>query len=221
MAKRKTNKVVIDVGDLIFYKWKGYDSIRLKGNTGKQAPIAKKQASILGMASALSARIRAAFEPILPAPLKRKLLNRFNNAIQQWLRLGQIVETGPVDNIPFITGFSFYGGEAVVGYLYHFTVNRTAAAGLALHITDLDPSGCPGILSSGEKARLHIIVTSCKVNDPADTRSAELKTDIPYTAGNFPGQVLSLPLQTSPGCITVVAFSTNRRNVSIAGAMYN
>ena len=221
MAKRKTNKVVIDVGDHIFYKWKGYDTIRHKGNTGKQAPIAKKQASILGKASALSARIRAAFEPILSPPLERKVLNRFNNAIQQWLRLEQIAETRPVDNIPFITGFSFYGGEALIGYLSHFSVNRTVAAGLALHITDFDPSGCPGILSSGGKARLHIIVTSCNVNDPMDNRSEELITDIPYTAVNFPGQVLSLPLQTSPGFITLVAFSTNRRNVSIAGAVYN
>jgi len=222
MAKRKKIKIYkIDVTGHIFYKWRGADVSRLKGNTGNQAPVAKKQAAILGKASALSARLRASFEPILPPPINRKILNRFNNAIQQWLRLGQIVETGPIDNIPFISGFNFYGAENVAGYLSHFSVDRTVGGAPTLTITELDPSEYPRILSSKGNAHLQIIVASLNVKNPAAIESSELKTDISFTTDQFPAQVLPLPLQTSPGYMMVVAFSTNGSNVSIAGAMYN
>ena len=221
MAKRKRNIVETDAGNLIYYKWLGMDVIRHKGNTGKQAPVAKRQAGILGKASAISASLRKAFLPILAAPLKKAVLFRFNNAIQQWLRKEQIIERGPVDNLSPISSFSFYGGEAVLGYLSHFSVKRMDANGIIFHITDLDPADCISVLSSAGIAKLHIIVASINVKDPADTSSAELTINIPYTAANFPGQIIQLPLQTIAGHITVVAFSTNGRNVSIAGALYN
>lgn len=221
MAKRRTNIIEINMGNVILYKWKGKDKMRAKGRTGRQASVAKKQAKILGRASAIAARIRSAIAPILPPPITRDVLNRFNKAVQQWLRLDQKPVTEPFDNIPFISGFNFYGPENVGDYLSHFIVKRITADSLELHITDLDPSVYKGILSTKGLAKLHFIVASVNVKNPRDQQSTGLEIEIPYTAGYFPGRVLSIPMETCPGHLTVVAFATDKRNVSIAGAMYN
>ena len=121
-------------GPVIEYKWKGIKVMRTKGYTGRQAPIAKVQASILGKASSLSARIRKACKPILPGRTDRVLMYRLNNILQQWLRTGQTAATLPVDNISLITGFSFYGITIGESFPVAMPVSRTSDGKLLIHI---------------------------------------------------------------------------------------
>src|SRR6476620_2046741 len=89
MPKQVNTAIVTSIDGLIYYKRGNDYLVRAKGNTGRQADVAKKKAGILGKASAISARRRSAFRPVIMDTGSRKLMYRFNNLLQQWLRSGQ------------------------------------------------------------------------------------------------------------------------------------
>jgi len=71
---------------VIIYDWRGITVIRVKGATGRQAKVAKEQASLLGLASNLSARLRNALGYTgLPA-WQATQLSSINYGIQQYIR---------------------------------------------------------------------------------------------------------------------------------------
>jgi hypothetical protein len=205
-------------GPVILYKWKGIKCSRLKGNTGRQAPIAKKQASILGRASAVSARLRATFGEIIPSPTSRRQMYRFNNMLQQWLRTNPLETIEPVNQVPTITGFSFYENEPFYAAM---PVQRTEDGKLSLLIPEFNTPNPIHPLPFNGLISLRIFVVSCNITDTSDTRIFATELEIPYSGIPVAGQELLLPIQTLPGCLTVAALSVNNMTAGIVGAFYN
>lgn len=195
--------------------------MRSKGNTGRQAPIAKQQAALLGQASKLSARIRKACKPLLPGVTSRPLMYRLNNTLQQWLRTGQQNSTEQLNDIALLRGFSFSANGTGNDFYVTMPVTRVADGNLVLHIPAFDSPNPIHPLPFNGKINLHIMAVSCKLNDADDTRVFEQTLDITYTGIPIPANDLLLPLQTQPGCITLVALSVNRSSKGIVGAMWN
>jgi hypothetical protein len=220
MAKQTGTAITGTFGSDIYYQWKDIYCVRSKGNTGRQAPVAKKQASLLGKASAVSAKLRAALKPLIADPASRATMYRFNNAMQRWLRIEQVNIPGPINELPFISGFSFNennGNDLQVA----MPVSRTADGQIALQIPAFDSPNPVSPLPFNGQIRLHIIAASCRLDDPSDTRSYETVLDISYTGIPIPAQELVLPLQALPGYITVTGLSVNGLTSGIVGAMYN
>lgn len=217
MAYQINTKIEGTIGSTIFYKWRGDYLFRSKGNTGRQAIQAKQQAGIMGRASALSARLRKSFKPLLPGPTNRALMYRLNNILQQWLRSGQPSITEQINEIPSLKGFSFSGDDFYVV----MPISRTRDGHLLLHIPAFDSPNPIHPLPFSGQISLHIMAASCNLDDAADNRSYETILDIFYNGTPIPAQDLLIPLQTMPGCITLVALSVNKMSTGVVGAMYN
>jgi len=217
MAKQTDTQIEGTFGNKIYYRRRGEYLVRSKGNTGRQASVAKKQAGILGKASAISASLRKAFKPMLPGPVNRSLMYRFNNALQQWLRSGQAETTEQVSNIPFLNSFSFTGDPFYVS----MPVIRLYTGNIVIQIPAFDSPNPIHPLPFEGQINLHIMAASCNLQEPADTRSNETILNIIYNGIPIPSQELMIPLQTLPGCVTVVALSVNGISAGIVGAMYN
>jgi hypothetical protein len=221
MAKQVDTEIEGTFGPVIFYKSKKKYLLRAKGNTGKQGEAAREQSRILGQASSLSARIRKAFKPILPGPVNRPMMYRFNNALQQWLRTGQAALATAVNDIPFLRGFSFSSSRG--NELFHaaIPVSRDASGNLLLQLPAFDSPNPIHPLPFHGKINLHFIAVSCNLDDATDNGTFETQLDIAYTGIPIPAKEIIIPLQTQPGCITVVALSVNGMSKGVVGAMFN
>lgn len=208
-------------GPVIYYKWKGIYCERAKGNTGRQAPVAKQQAGILGQASAISARIRNSLKHLLPVTPGRELMYRLNNAIQQWLRTGQANTAEPVSEIPFLKNFSFSANKTNDDFHVSMPVSRTAGNNLILHIPAFDSPNPVHPLPFNGQISLNIMVVCCNLHDTTDTRTYQREINIDYNGIAIPAQDLLLPVETKRGCLTVISLSVNKQAAGIVGAMYN
>ena len=220
MPKQIDTQLETTYKDTIFYKRNGEYYSRSKGRTGTQAPIAKQQASLLGQASALSARLRKAFKPLLPVPASRTLMYRLNNVLQQWMRNGQPAQTGEVNDIQLLKGFSFSDGKTADDFYAVMPISRLSNGNIALHIPSFDSPNPIHPLPFTGQISLHIMAVSCNLADSNETQVFETNIEIAYT-GYVPANDLEIPVQTKPGHILVVALSVNKLTTGIVGAMYN
>ncbi len=221
MAKQTNTEITGTDGPVIYYKWRGQYLTRSKGNTGRQADVAKQQARILGKASAVSAKMRAIFKPIIADATSRKQMYRFNNVLQQWLRSGDAAKTEQLDSIQLLQGFSFNNNSNTNDFYIAMPVSRTGNNELLLHIPSFDSPNPVHPLPFSGQVRLHVIATSIDVSNPADTISYESVIEMNYTGIPIAAQEVLLPVQTKPGCLTVVALEVNRIAAGVVGAMYN
>ncbi len=222
MAKQADTAITGTFNNLIYYKWRDVYCVRVKGNTGKQAPVAIQQAGILGKASGISAKLRALLKPVIPYPKDRKLMYRMNNAIQQWLRAADLKNAAPINEIAGLNGFSFFGNpELTNGFRAAMPVSKTADGNLSIYIPAFDSPNPISPLPFSGNIRLHIMAASCNVNDNSYTNSHEILLDIPYYGIPIPPQQIPIPLQTLPGNLTVVALNINDLNAGIVAAMWN
>jgi len=221
MAYQTDTQIEGTFGSKIYYKWRGDYLVRSKGNTGKQAAVAKEQAGILGKSSALSARLRKGFKPLLPGPANRALMYRLNNALQQWFRTGQSATTEQLNDITLLKSFSFSGDKTGGDFYVTMPVSRTTDNNMILHIPAFDSPNPIHPLPFSGVISLHIMAISCNLNDADDTRVFETTLDIAYDGTPLAARELWIPLQTMPGCLTVIALSVNKMTTGMVGAMYN
>jgi hypothetical protein len=221
MAIQRNTAITGTIGDAIFYQSGSKYYIRKKGNTGRQAPVAQKQASLLGKASAVSARLRSGFKPLLADPGNRKLMYRLNNVLQQWLRTEPMENTNQVNDINLLKGFSLR--ESGYGDVFYaaMPVNRGTSDNLSIHIPSFDSPNPIAPLPFNGDIHLHIITLCCNINTPTALRSFETMLDISYTGVPVPSRELPLSIQPAAGELTVVAVSVNNMTAGIVGAMWN
>ena len=216
----KSNNNNIDK-TLIYANWRDIDYVRTKGNTGRQAPVVKEQAIRLGRASAISARLRASFKPLVPGKTDRKMMYRLNHALQQWLKTGQEGETAPLEKLPFLTGFSFHNDGTGSDQLEVMSLGREADGNLILLIPAIYPSGPFSRYLTGGKISFSIIASSCNLTDLSDVKSTEVELECNYPGDAQTAQKVKIPLQAGAHKITAVAVSVNFSPLGIAGALYN
>lgn len=217
MKKKSASKET----DLIEYEWRGIKCVRAKGNTGRQAPIAVKQAGIMGKASAISAKLRASFKPLLEEPANRKLMYRLNNSLQQWLRSEPLQDNTAIDNIPALKGFAFE--EDGYGNMLHsaLPVSRRHDGTISLHIPAFDSPNPISPLPFNGQLKFQVIATSCNVAQPSETNMQEVELNIDYNGTPIPSQEMIIPIHAATGNLTVVAVSVNNMAAGIVGAMWN
>lgn len=221
MPIQKNTAITGTIGDAIFYQSGSKYYIRKKGNTGRQAPVAKKQASLLGKASAISARLRSGFKPLLADPGNRKLMYRLNNVLQQWLRTEPLENANLENDINLLKGFSLR--ESGYGDVFYaaMPVKRETSGNLSIHIPAFDSPNPIAPLPFNGNINLHIITLCCNINMPTEIRSFETRLDISYTGLPVPFRELPLSIQPAAGELTVVAVSVNNMTAGIVGAMWN
>ncbi len=204
MARQTGTKISGTFGNVIYYKWRTGYYLRIKGNTGKQALVAQKQAMVLGLASNLSARIRKAAVPIIGIRTDRKLMYRLNNALQQWLRNSDLKKMKAVEKISSLNGFIFYGNPIDSYFATAVSVKRKAAA-VSLYLPP----------PAGNDFAFQVIAISCSPENRDDTKTYETKISTVGTP-----QKVDLPLELREGCLTVVILSM-KRATGIVGALYS
>ncbi len=221
MAKQTDTQITGTFGDYIYYERNGKFYKRAKGNTGRQAEIAKKQSATLGKASAISAKIRAAVKPILPDPANRKLMYRLNRSLQQWLRSEQHHTSEPVNFINDLNGFSFSGDSEINDFGVAMPVIRKQDEYIAVQVPAFDSPNPIHPLPFDGHIRLDIIVNSTSIEDPSVTTQITETLDFPYHGDPVPARELSLDIKTRKGHLTVVCLSVNKITSGIIGALYN
>lgn len=222
MAKQKDMQIIGTYDDIIFYKSKGVHLFRKKGNTGKQAPIAKQQAAIMGRASGISAKLRGPLKPLIPETAGRRLMYRLNNSLQQWLRTKPEEITEQVDNIPLLNGFAFEEHNAIIE-MFHaaLPVISTDDRSLFIRIPAFDSPNPINPLPFSGRIDIKAIAVSCNLQNPADTISHQAGFAIDYDGTPVPAQELKLEIKPRAGYLTVVAVSINDMVAGIVRAMYN
>lgn len=217
MGKQRNTEIEGTFDNTIWYKNGKKFLVRAKGNTGKQGKEAKIQASLLGQASALSARIRKGLAPVLPEPGNRKMMYALNYALQQWLRTGQHQSDNPASNLPFIHGFVFHRNDSTGENYLSLQVSRTAG-GLLLHIPPFDSPNPIHPLPFSGTVELRIAAVSCSLADKAATRTWDSTLTITYNGTPLPAREIFIPLESLPGCLTVVALSVNGMTSVVVGS---
>lgn len=222
MAKQQGTTLTGTYENIIFYKRNGEYLMRAKGNTGNQAEAARKQASLMGKSSAISGKIRTAFKPFSPGPVNRKMMYRLNNALQKWLRAGELNTDVILNDVAALRGFDLLqSDEGTGGLQIGMPVHRTGDHKLVMNIPAFDSPNPISPLPFNGQIKLHVIAVSCRVEDPTDSKSYETILEINYDGTPVAAQDLIIPLETRAGCITVVALSVNDATASIISAMYN
>ncbi|HMJ47954.1 MAG TPA: hypothetical protein VK498_11535 [Ferruginibacter sp.] len=217
MARQINTRIIGTFNGVIYYKWRNDYYLRIKGNTGRQAPVAKTQSHILGQAAAVSARLRACFSTMLSKPTNRGLMYRLNNALQQWLRTGGSASAMPVNDIASLNGFSFRKGISPLT----IKLGRRQDGGLSLYLPAFDSPNPISPLPFKGRIQLSVIIASCSLTNRSEVNMFETSLDISYNGIPIPEQELQLPLPAKPGCITVAAVSINKQAAGIVGALYN
>lgn len=212
MPKQLNTQITGTVGDVIFYKWRDRYCMRSKGKTGTQAPIAKKNGSHFGKASALSARMRKLMAPLLAEPKSRRLMYRLNRIVYDLLRQDFFETNEPVNSIPELAGMSLFEQDPIslslTGYL---GVTRNTDHSLSLKI----PACNPAYMSmNSEHPFLHIglMTLSISLGDLSQVEINEQSFSLPYGDNLFPERELTLKGRCQPGCITVVVASMSYLN---------
>jgi len=215
MPIQQNTQVEGRIGDMIFYQSKGQFLIRKKGGTGRQAEAARRQSGIMGKASALSAAIRKAVRPILPASTEpRQLMYRLNNALQTWLRIGP--ENG-ISELPSLEKFSCSAEEP-----FHIAmkVQRTPEGGLVLRIPAFESGNPIAPLPFHGVIDLKLVAVSCPLDEPGKARVVPAGLTIPYAGMGLPARDLHLPVQTREGYLTVVWLTVNGLSSGVVGAFF-
>jgi hypothetical protein len=220
MAKQTDTQITGTFGDFIYYERNGQFYKRAKGNTGRQAEIAKKQSALLGKASAISAKIRSSVKPLLSEPANRQLMYRLNRVLQQWLREDQHHTSEQINYIVPLHGFSFSASNEN-DFMVAMPVVRTTEGNIALQIPSFDSPNPIYPLPFEGNILLHIIATTCRIENPSETERFEHVIDIAYDGTPIPANVLNIPLITKQGWLTTVALSINKSSAGIVGALFN
>ena len=220
MAKQTDTQITGTFGDFIYYERNGQFYKRAKGNTGRQADIAKKQSALLGKASAISAKIRSSVKPLLSDPANRQLMYRLNRVLQQWLRQEQHLTSEVINYIAPLHGFSFSASNEN-DFMVAMPVIRTSDGNIALQIPSFDSPNPIYPLPFSGQISLHIIATSCNIGNPSETERFENILDIAYDGTPIPGHEMHIPLSPKQGWLTTVALSINKSSAGIVGAMFN
>ena len=214
-AKSKKQSPVIE------YKWRGINCKRAKGKTGKQAPVAKQQAAILGKASAISARIRLAFKPLLGERPNRPLMYRMNNALQKCLRNGEISKTQTCESLPSIDGFCFYGEPNRYEPFEKVTIIRSSGNKVTIGVPGFENATGVNLSPFYGKINIMICAAACDLLD-ADA-DYTFKTEIKLTSTDIPASPaeIVIPFSAGPSKLIVVAVAVNKGAAWIAGAVCN
>lgn len=209
-------------GPLILYQWKGKTCIRSKGNTGRQAPIAKVQAARLGKASAISAGLRTAFKPFTPGKTDRPMMYRLNNAILQWLKTGYAEKQEIARTVTNLEGFPLSGtGELVKMLQVSMPVSQHPGGGLMLQLPVFDSPNPISPLPYNGEIKIKLITASINVEDPAHKEVAAFDVDIDYHGEPIAARQIKLDVDTHPGFLTVTSLCINDSLAGIVHACYN
>ncbi|MBS1929345.1 MAG: hypothetical protein IT254_06125 [Chitinophagaceae bacterium] len=221
MPKQSGTELIGTFDGMIYYKSGNEYLVRAKGKTGKQADVAKQQAGILGKASGLSARIRAALKPIVFVSNTRSFMYRFNNVIQKWLRTEAYKQEGWIRNIEGIQGFSLkaddYSSFGVV-----MDVTRNENGQLILQIPTFDSPNPIHPLPFNGKISFDFVAVAVTLNEPVVTERYHTRVDINYNGQYEPGRQILLPIQSGAGKLVVIGLSINDgADAGIIATMYN
>lgn len=221
MPKQSGTELIGTFDGMIYYKSGNEYLVRAKGKTGKQADVAKQQAGILGKASKLSARIRAALKQITFVENQRAFMYRFNNVIQKWLRNEGHLQEGRINNISGIQGFSLKADDySTFGVVMNVT--RTDNGQLVLNIPTFDSPNPIHPLPFTGNINFDFVAVSVTLNEPVVTERYHTRVNINYNGQYEPGRQLLLPVQSGPGRLVVIGLSINDgADSGIIAAMYN
>lgn len=206
---------------MIYYKSGDEYLVRAKGKTGTQADVAKQQAGILGKASGLSARVRAALKPIVFVSNSRAFMYRFNNAIQKWLRSEGHKQPGWNKHIPELQGFSLKADDTTK-FGVAMDITRTDNGQIILHIPTFDSPNPIHPLPFNGRISFDIVAVSVSLEDSPVTERFQIRVDIDYNGQYEPGRQILLPVYSGTGRLVVVGLSINEgADAGIIAAMYN
>jgi len=221
MPKQSGTELIGTFDGMIYYKSGNEYLVRAKGKTGTQADVAKKQAGILGRASALSARIRAVIKPIVFVTKSRPFMYRFNNIIQQWLRRGGGQEEHQINGIPEFMGFSLKSDDDTK-FGVAMEVTRTDNNQLILHIPAFDSPNPIHPLPFHGRISFDIVVLSVTLDEPVLTERYQTRVDIAYDGEYEPARQLLLPINTGKGKLTLVGLAINEgADSGLIAALFN
>lgn len=221
MPKQSGTALIGTIDGMIYYKSGNEYLVRAKGKTGKQADVAKQQAGILGKASGLSARIRAALKPIVFVSNPRTFMYRFNNVIQKWLRSEAFKQEGWQKNLPGIQGFSLKADD-YINFGVVMEVHRNENGQLILQIPTFDSPNPIHPLPFNGNISFDFVAVAVSMDETTITERFHTRVDINYNGQYEPGRQILLPIQSGPGKMVVVGLSINDgADAGIIAAMYN
>ena len=208
MGKQSNIQLKGTVGNVIFYNWKGIACIRTKPDKVKQAPVAKDNAAVFGMAANRAAILRSLLKPVLPEPGNRKIIHSLDSAFRGWLKTEPLDSLLPINDILFFNGFSF-NEKTELGQLLRLPiiVSRAGNGQLLLHIPAVNPVENIRAPVNTSEVLIQVMAASLQIDNPSKQDSVQSQLSIKYISGVMPTADISLPLFTAKGRLSVVAIA--------------
>lgn len=206
MARQSNIKLVITIGNLIFYQRLGDFYIRTKPVAVKQTKATKKAGNNFGKANRVEKAIRNSLHAIIPNIKDKQMMRRLAKAVYCWLNTDSLQTKEKIDHLPFISDYEYNEQSLLVDkWQVALQVTRPTQGTVALHIAAFNPAIDIAAPAGTKTVICTIIVTACNMDTAAITGSYATQLSITYEDATIPAQDILSDISTSAGCLMVVA----------------
>lgn len=204
MARQKTTILTGKVANLIYYEFRGKPCCRSMPDKVKQTKATKQAAKDFGKAVRLSKLFRKRLTAVLPDPVDKPMMYRFNSVLRKWIHAGQPASNKEKNKLSFLSDFQFNQKCRLKESINKpFKVMWTEPGKIYVDIPELkrDNISAP---KGTQTIQCNIAAISCKVNEPATGRLFKTSVDIDYRQLPATPIHIEMPFVVKPGELTLV-----------------
>jgi len=206
MGKQRKNLISGNDGRVIYYIVNGEGRTRSMPKEVRRSKATQKSAGHFAKAVRLSAAIRGGLASLLPESKGRDMINRVNNACNQWMHDPNADLSIPEGELPYLYQLQFNAKTALTARCkFPLVVDWTTPGVATLVLPQMKPVQHFSAPAGTTTVHMRVGITGCTVKKWEETEGYLAALDIPYTNGLIPVQSIQLPYTPGPGHIWLVA----------------
>ena len=204
MARQSHNIVSGQIGPVVFYVVNGVGYARSAAQKVKQTKATKESAKLFGKAVTIAGFLRREITGGLPDLRKNEAQYRFDNAMAQWLRLGNM--NGKQEKLQDINGFEFNEKSPLHSrFKQPFDVDFSDKGRIHFTVPEFNIPSDVNAPAHSHELPWHVLVTSCDIRNKQGYGHAYDHVEMSFAHGNVAAQRISLDCEIYKGTLTVVA----------------
>ncbi len=193
---------------IIISNWKGITTVRSKPARTKQTANTREAGLLFGMAANRAKVFRGLFDPILPDPKNRMVINRLQKAFYKWLKTGVLQDTNPETQIFFFEELSFNETiELKQRIKVNFATERSPSGGILFTAPAFDPVLQVKAPAATQKLQFQLATANVEINNTAVQEFFTTSWTVDYIPGMVPAKQMEMAAKTSIGNLILVVIA--------------
>ena len=204
MARQFQNLVSGQIGPVVFYVRNGIGYARSAAVKVKQTKATKESAILFGKSKRIAAVLRREITAALPDLKLSEAQLRFDNAVAQWMRFGNM--EGRHEKLEYIDKFEFNEKSSLHGrFKKPFSVDFSDNGRIHFTIPEFNIPSDMGAPAYTDELHWHVLVTACDLKNKQPLDGAYREFEMPFTKGDVAEQRISFDFKIQKETLTVVA----------------